>query len=308
MRKVSIIIPAYNADAYIQKGINSLINQTYKNIEIIVINDGSSDKTKYIVENIKDKRIILINNENHGIGYSRNLGIKKSTGDYIMFMDSDDYFDDNYVELMEDYIEKNNCDLVVSNYIIDSKKNIPITLEKENRVLEGSSKDKFILKINPAPWNKIYKRDLVLNKSFPTNLKYEDVPFVIECMLDAPKIGFLNKYPYHYVMHANNETTSRNDERLFDIFQICDILKKIYEKYNYPYFCDSFVKIFIYYIKNAKYIKSRKIRRKFLKSIYKYLNEVDKNWRKCEYLNDLNYFKKLILVNEFLANVYANFS
>ena len=100
MNKVSIIIPVYNSEKYISKCLDSVLNQTYKNIEILVINDGSKDNSIDILREYekKDDRIVVIDKENEGVAKTRNQGIKKATGDYIMFIDNDDFIDEDYVE------------------------------------------------------------------------------------------------------------------------------------------------------------------------------------------------------------------
>ena len=118
---VSIIIPAYNAEKYIEQCIDSIISQTYKNIEVIIVNDGSTDNTLAICEKYakEDKRIKIVKKKNEGVSKARNDGIKIATGKYIMFIDSDDYIDDDYIEIMHKNIVEKKADLVVSNYTRD---------------------------------------------------------------------------------------------------------------------------------------------------------------------------------------------
>ena len=115
-KKVSVIIPTYNSDKYLKKCIESILLQTYKNIEIIIINDGSTDKTDDIVKKYEDERIKYYKNKNQGIGKSRNYGIKQSTGEYIMFVDSDDYIDESAVEEMIKKITDSNLDMLVCDF------------------------------------------------------------------------------------------------------------------------------------------------------------------------------------------------
>ena len=116
MADISIIIPAYNAEKYIDKCLDSLINQTKKEIEIIIVNDGSKDKTEEIIKSYTDSRIKYYKNTNKGIGYTRNYGIEKSTGKYLMFLDSDDYYEKNACELFFKEAEKEKLDIVVCDY------------------------------------------------------------------------------------------------------------------------------------------------------------------------------------------------
>ena len=113
---ISIIVPIFNAEKYINKCIDSLLNQTKKELEIILVNDGSTDNTENIIKNYKDKRIKYYKNKNQGIGKSRNFGITKATGKYIMFIDSDDYIEDNACELLFEKAEKDNLDIVICDF------------------------------------------------------------------------------------------------------------------------------------------------------------------------------------------------
>ena len=117
-KKVSVIIPVYNCENYIKQCIYSVINQTYKNLEIIIINDGSTDKSMEFINRLNDERIIVINLENNkGVGYSRNQGIDRATGDYICFIDSDDVWIEDKIEKQVKYISENNYEFIYSDYI-----------------------------------------------------------------------------------------------------------------------------------------------------------------------------------------------
>lgn len=118
MKKVSIIIPVYNSSKYLKQCIDSVINQTYKNLEIIIIDDNSSDNSTEIINKIKDNRIKLVSNKkNKGVANTRNIGIKKATGSYICFLDSDDYWHNDKIKKQVDFIEKNNYTFIYSSYI-----------------------------------------------------------------------------------------------------------------------------------------------------------------------------------------------
>ena len=123
MEKVSIIIPIYNSDKTIDRCLKSIINQTYRNIEVICINDGSFDNSYKILQNYlkTDSRIKVINQTNKGVSSARNNGIKNSTGKYIMFVDADDYLKDNMIELLVKSIKKDSSDLLICNYDVKCK-------------------------------------------------------------------------------------------------------------------------------------------------------------------------------------------
>ena len=157
MKKVSIIVPIYNAEEYLPKCIDSLINQTYQNIEIILLNDGSTDNTQNIIASYKDKRIIAINKKNTGIADTRNEGIKKSTGEYIMFVDSDDYLELNSIELLIKKLEKDKSDIVMFNYYLETpNQQIEIKLPINNISSIKENPD-LLTKIHLGPCTKIFK-------------------------------------------------------------------------------------------------------------------------------------------------------
>jgi len=120
---ISIIVPIYNVEIYLEKCLNSIINQTYKNIEILLINDGSSDNSLRICKKYqkKDKRIVLINKKNGGLSSARNAGIDKASGNYLLFIDSDDYIEIDMIEKLYNNIKSNNADISICNFFITKK-------------------------------------------------------------------------------------------------------------------------------------------------------------------------------------------
>lgn len=302
MKKISIIVPIYNEEENLRKCIESLINQTYKELEIILINDGSTDKSKEIIESFKDKRIIAINKKNTGISDTRNIGIGKSTGDYIMFVDSDDYLELNCIERLIETAEKENSEIVMFNYYLETpSKRIEIKLPKiEARNLK---EDKDLLtKIHLGPCTKIFKAELIKDNLFPLNLKYEDVPFVVEAVIKAGKISFVPNYLYHYVIKKSGETITR-DERIFDIITICAIVEKKLEQINYVNKTNFFVKVLSYYLKNSRYIPNINLRNEFIDAVYIYLKRIDKDWRICSYLKQESKIKRVIITHKSLLKI-----
>lgn len=234
MSDISIIVPAYNAEKYIKKCLESLINQTKKEIEIIVINDGSTDNTEKIIKSFKDKRIVYYKNTNHGIGYTRNFGIENASSDYIMFVDSDDYLREDACELLYEKISNEFLDLVICDYyrVYDEKVVEDRLMKFKNTNLKETPN--LLSDINLSPWNKIYKTSLIKTNSlrFDEKLKYEDTPFVAIAMDKAKLIGKLDECLNYYVIHEVSETTIR-DRRCFDIIQIIDIVREYFKDKDY---------------------------------------------------------------------------
>lgn len=303
---ISIIIPCYNAEKTIKRCLESVISQTYKNIEIVIINDGSTDKTDSIIKKyINDNRIKYYNRSNHGIGKTRNFGIKEATGEYITFLDSDDYLPNDAIDNLYKLAQKNKLDLVVSDYYVDNKniksekiKSFPITNVKNNPNL--------IFDINLAPWNKLYKKELIENIKFEENLKYEDAPFVIESIIKAKKIGKLDKETYYYVVNPNSETTIR-DERIFDIFKILDIIGSLVENKKeltevYKTLC---IRIICNYNIQQRYQKKIKTANRFINKGFYYMKKVDPKYKHSVYFKNRSKNKALIEKNKFLTKLYC---
>lgn len=221
--KISIIVPCYNAEKYLKKCLDSIINQTYNNIEIITINDGSKDNTLKILKDYekRDYRIIVINKENTGVSDSRNIGIKMATGKYVMFADADDYFELNAVETLYNALVKNKSNIVrgkwrrqlkSTNYIEDS-------IEKYNSMDKGNIIENILSgNISCYVWLLIIKAEVLrkYNIMFSPELKMmEDTYFYIQ-LLEKENIFFLDKVVYNYV--ENEKSASRNIKNTKNIY------------------------------------------------------------------------------------------
>lgn len=309
MIKVSIIVPIYNTKKSLKKCIDSLINQTEKNIEIILINDGSTEDIDEIINLYDDKRIKYFKRTNHGIGCTRNYGINISNGEYLMFIDSDDYILSDCVSKMYEKAIKSNCDLVISDYLEerDGKTLIKSFIDfKDTSLKENSS---LLNCINLGPCNKLYKKDLLTNNNikFAEKLKYEDVPFVFKSLIFANKIGKINETLSVYVIHQNSETTTR-DKKIFDILKISEII--IEESRGLDYLNKEVINLVVMiltdYTIQQRYIKNNTDRNKFIDEAFKMLNGLDKSWKKCKYLKKFSYPKRLVKSSKILTKIYCS--
>ena len=300
MVKVSIIVPCYNTSKYLKKCLDSLINQTLKDIEIILINDGSTDETNKIIKTYKDKRIKYIDKENEGIGKTRNLGIEKSNGEYLSFIDSDDYVSLDFCEKMYNKAIIDNCDIVICDYFKDEDNKIyPVTFPTFKTSSLKDNPD-IINNVNLGPCNKIYKKELFEDKKnrFVENLKYEDAPLVCNLLINANKIGKIDECLTYYVIHNNSETTKR-DERIFDILKIVDLIVNEMKTKDYLYnqMINLVVMILTDYNVQQRYIKNNSKRCKFINESFNFLNKLDSNWKKSSYLKKFSYLKRIIITN-----------
>ena len=308
MPDISIIVPIYNAEKYINKCIDSLLNQTKKEIEFILVNDGSTDDTESIIKKYKDKRIKYFKNKNQGIGKTRNFGIEKSSGKYIMFLDSDDYLENTACEDLYNKIEKEKADLVVCDFYrdIDGKLEEVIIPSFETTSLKDNKR--LLLDINLAPWNKIYKTKLIKDNDikFIENLKYEDAPFVVDAIKYSKKISKLNKKLNYYVIHSNSETTVR-DERVFDIIKIVDLIRnKFTKKDHIDEILDTLtVSILMNYNIQQRVQKDWLVGKRFINESFTYLEKNIPNYKKNSYFKSRGMLKSFIEKNKIITLLYC---
>ena len=209
MTKISIIVPVYNVEKYLSECLESLISQTLSDIEIICINDGSKDSSLEILEKYaqKDKRIVVINQENSGVSTARNTGMKCANGEYIGFIDSDDWIDSDFYEKLYNSAKNNDADIVVASIIryrkCVQKYRVKYTNEKVYTDLQDKISACSIPKICYV-WNKLYKNEIIKDKLFTPNVYFEDViwlPKVIKC---ANKIVTVADTNYYYRVNNNS--------------------------------------------------------------------------------------------------------
>lgn len=208
---VSVIIPVYNIEDYISKCLDSVIRQTYRNIEIIVINDGSNDGSLNICNmySSTDNRIKLINVPNGGVSSARNIGIKDSNGDYIMFVDGDDFIAETMIEDLVKIIVSTNVDIVECNYITFYEKEELKVNDLRYSVDLFSAEEAFLdlvlnRRFKPVVWNKIYKKNLMNNMEFRVDKRNEDEFWLPNIFANCNKIAKLNKELYYYVQHLDS--------------------------------------------------------------------------------------------------------
>lgn len=267
MVEISVIIPSYNSEKYIRKCLDSTINQSFKDIEIICIDDGSGDDTPNILKEYasKDSRIHLyLKDENKGIGDSRNLGLTLANGKYIYFLDSDDYIKLDALEKVFKIAEEKNLDILMfkMRYFYDGTEDHFKNNYGEMKYLERIVKDKvfnyedikeclFILCVNLQC--KLFRRDLICDMKFPTDTVFEDTPFFIEAIIKAERVYF---YPEHltYICCRLDSITRTHNELDMDIISImdynCDVIKRygIYDELKNAFLQQKIKNISLYYL------------------------------------------------------------
>lgn len=238
---ISIIVPVYNTEKYIGKCLDSILKQTYKNIEIIIINDGSTDNSENICKQCasKDSRIKVFNLKQGGVSNARNTGISKSNGEYIGFVDSDDYISENMYKLLVESIISTKSDISVCNVTRKSS-----DLDKlENKGIIEYTQEEYLrkyFKINSQtceyyPVNKLYKREIVDNDMFPKKYREgEDTFGVLKTVFKSKKICYIPEKLYFYRMNENS-VTAKYSETDLELIDVWDDIVKYTEKTNEKY-------------------------------------------------------------------------
>lgn len=309
MADISIIVPIYNAEKFIKKCVDSLLNQTKKELEFILINDGSTDKTHDILKTYKDKRIKYYKNKNQGIGKTRNFGIEKATGKYIIFIDSDDYIEPTTCEELYNKAIKEKADVVVCDFfkVYDdgSIEDINLPSFKTSKLKDNPN---ILIDINLSPWNKIYSTKLIKDNNirFAEGIKYEDVPFVSEALDRANKIAKLDKKLNYYVIHGNSETTVR-DKRIFDILKIVDMIRKYFK--NKTYMNDIVDKLTVRIVTNyniqQRQQKDIKVGMEFIDDAFAYLKKEVPDYKDNKYYENRSFLKRTIEKNKLFSKLYC---
>jgi len=211
-KKVSIIIPVYNTQKYLKRCINSIIDQTYSNLEIILVNDGSTDNSLEICKEYEkiDERVFIISGENHGVSHARNMGIRKAKGEYLYFADSDDYLETDAIEKMIQGFEKADCELIIAGYNeIENKEKIVKKSWGKSKLKSDDAK-KLILDENGVGgylWNKLFKLSLIKKfeiKFDETIYVWEDVLFVMEYLDKCKYVCLIDDIVYAYCRRAGS--------------------------------------------------------------------------------------------------------
>lgn len=241
MKKISIIVPVYNAEKYLTKCLNSLSFQTYKELEIIAVDDGSTDKSGQILADFakRDNRIKVIHSENHGVSHARNIGLDVATGEYVGFVDSDDWVDKDFFEKLLQAIEENNGDIAGAGFVLElpHKTQYKLTVkDAQNFSRERAIEEIFAIAERPlliwSLWDKLIKHELIPEIRFDENLKLsEDQYFMWQVLGKIKKFVYVPSLGYHYRMNeasaTHKKTTSQQGTYLAAMERILAESKKI---------------------------------------------------------------------------------
>ena len=229
--KVTVIVPVYNAQEYIDKCLKSITEQTFKEIEIIVVNDGSTDETDRLCKEWceRDQRIYYISKENEGQGVARNLAIEKSKSEYLVFVDADDWIDQNYIEILYNRIVEKNADVVLCDYVSVDLINETETVMSQN--IDKHRNENGLTFVMPTFWAKIWKKELFLRYNIQQPRHYfEDVSVVPFLLSIASKIEYAKGGLYWYLIRYGSTTKSVNT--LEDRAKSLEYLVQLFEENN----------------------------------------------------------------------------
>lgn len=252
---ISVIVPVFNVENYLNRCIDSILNQTYKNFELIIVDDGSFDHSPSIcdVYKNKDSRVKVIHKSNGGLSDARNSGLDIAKGKYIFFVDSDDWLEEDALEYLYILIKKYNADFAFAeNNRSEIKRKIRQPKEIKENLWDQKTFLKKFFKINTQinvqyAWAKLYKKELFDNVRYPVGVTNEDIPSTFQIALSSRRIVHSNKIIYNYFYNNNSITTHKFSEERLDLLKVWDLVNE-YAKYDQ---CNDWIR------KNAKLCRYR---------------------------------------------------
>lgn len=286
--KVNIIVPLYNMERYISQTLESLINQSFQDIEILCINDGSTDRSLEIIDSYskKDKRIKVYTKKNGGIADARNYGLTKVTAPYFAFVDSDDTVEPDFILTMYNEAIKSKSDVVTCDFwwsYEDGEK-----LQKDGPYL---TKQELLTTMFATLWNKLYKTEWVksLDIQFPTGYRYEDASFLYKMIPYLNTWSYVDKPFIHYVQRPGSITHNHNDKVKNMIYVFEDLLDYYKKNGLFDTYKTELEYLFIRFFLGNSFlrtcqIKDREDRHKTLELSYQILNQNFPSWKKNSYL------------------------
>ena len=291
--KISVIVPVYNVEKYIRKCLDSLVNQTFKDFEVILVNDGSTDTSQNIIDEYLPKYpfIHAYKKENGGMSSARNVGLEYATGEYIAFVDSDDYVEMFFLEKMYQRMIDTNSDVVICDYYAlneEEKRTIKCHMQ-----FSPEDKKEYLLS-PPMVWNKLIKKDIMDKIRFKEGIFYEDLDICVRMLPYINKVSFVDEPLYnYYLQHSGSVMTQKEfNVHLLDIFTVLEDAKKQLE-------ADYFREIEYIYITHL--LRTATLRFLDYPNTLEYLVKINgimerdfPNWRENEYYNKCSMKVKLI--------------
>ena len=322
--EISIVVSVYNVEKYLPRCLDSLINQTFKEIEIICVNDGSTDGSLAVLRKYaeKDDRIKVVNQTNKGVAGARNRGLVEAVGKYILIFDADDWVDLNLCKKVYDIAEANNSDIVMFNVAFYDQKKMAITKghffsikhwrnHNDENTLHTFRDCKAIFYGNLSCANKLYRKSFLddLGVKFIEGTRFEDHPFHLETMFMARRINILDEQLYYYRQNRKNSmmTTLLTTKVIYDIFGVVDAIeemierRKLWDELKYAFFqfkCEALV----HYYMRASIFARPKFYKKMKEEFYKFYDK-DYDFNICKTIPKYYHFTDVINYNWFTCMV-----
>ncbi len=263
---VSIIMPAYNAEKTVSKAIRSVLAQDYKNIELIVVNDGSKDNTSNICMSFSDSRLTIINQNNLGLSEARNTGLKASEGKYISFVDSDDWVDRHFISILVENARNSQSELAICGMTKEHPSYSQQISFKQSSTYNNCLDSIPFLSLFEGGLinsccNKLYLRDLIINNHlcFSGKALVEDIEFNIQYLQLVQQVRTIAKCPYHYLMNDNSLTSLVSEDMIKNYMYIqqsfISVLKKKNRQFADRFVCHQYVSIYLKYLRKVAYKK-----------------------------------------------------
>lgn len=242
---ISVIVPIYNVEKYLKRCVDSILSQTYKNLEILLIDDGSPDACGMICDQYakKDFRIKVIHKKNGGLSDARNAGLEMASGDYITCIDSDDWISNYYVSNLYKAIVKDDADVSISGFVCAYEDK----MEQLNKVLTVDTLETYKClsshdciermlyqnEVEVSAWGKLYKKHIIQDLRYPVGKLYEDIPVTYECMKQSKKVAVVNNIDYFYFQRKNSIQNEKFSLRKLDGIKHCrEMMENV--KQDYP--------------------------------------------------------------------------
>lgn len=313
MPKVSVIVPFYNVEKYIEKCLDSLVNQTLEEIEIILVNDGSQDNSEEKAKEFEKRypnKIKYYKKANGGLGDARNFGIKYASGEYIAFLDSDDFVEPTMYEEMYKKAKQENADMVECDFWWEYPNK-----KKEDIGNAYSNQKEMLYKSRVVAWNKLIKREIYEKypeARFSVGLRYEDVEGFYKILPYIKKVAFVRKCFIHYIQRQGSISNTQNQKNE-EIFTVLENVINYYKKNNlYNDFKEELEYVYARYLLCSSFlrivkIKDKNIRKDLLNKTWENLNTNFPNWKNNKILNNTNSIKNLYIrsINKTRFKIYS---
>ena len=309
--KISVIVPVYNTAQYLAKCLDSILNQTLENIEVIIVNDGSKDDSQQIIDKyaVNDARIISISKENGGLSDARNVGIDAASGEFVAFIDSDDYIDLSMFKRMIDLAEKHYsqivmCDLVKVDEHGTEFRDLPQSPQLPEKII---LQENFTLfgEMSCFACNKIFKKTLFVHHRFKKGIHFEDIELIPKLVLDSIAVSKINE-PFYKYFERQDSITKTHTKKGLDMFFAIEQVSDYFRKSQYSKFLKELERFQILqgyysYLAYLAYVSDKSLKNKMIETLIKFLEKEKiskkaiKNYKRFEknYLNSLKKKKKI---------------